>query len=138
MDALTLLRKASEAGLEVRADGERLVVRGPRRHEDLARHVLDRQDIMLFILRERETRTARGEPPLDEHIVTDSWARSASKLLASCPDPDLRSDLTDLFDETAAVFEGDLNMSRDTAEQQAFGQLLFELFKRGLDVRSMP
>ena len=41
MDSLNLLTIAREAGLTVRADGDRLVVRGPRAAEALAREVLE-------------------------------------------------------------------------------------------------
>ena len=37
MDGLTLLRQAREAGLAVALDGDRLVIRGPKRAEPVAR-----------------------------------------------------------------------------------------------------
>lgn len=37
MDGLTLLAEARAAGLEVRAEGDRLVIRGPRKAEALAK-----------------------------------------------------------------------------------------------------
>lgn len=37
MDAIALLEQAHASGLTVRADGERLVVRGPRSAEALAK-----------------------------------------------------------------------------------------------------
>jgi hypothetical protein len=43
MECVTLLHEAREAGLEVRADGDRLVVRGPRSAEGLARMLLARK-----------------------------------------------------------------------------------------------
>jgi len=50
MEALTLLEKAGRAGLEVTVEGERLVVRGPRRAEPLARQVLARKEEMIVLL----------------------------------------------------------------------------------------
>jgi hypothetical protein len=41
MDGLMLLRQASKAGLAVQADGDRLVIRGPRRAEAVARLLIE-------------------------------------------------------------------------------------------------
>lgn len=50
MDGMTLLAEARAAGLEVRADGDRLVVRGPRTRENLARSLLaHKPDVMAAI-----------------------------------------------------------------------------------------
>lgn len=48
---LTLLVEARRAGLEVRAEGDRLVVRGPRRLEPLARRLLEHKAEVLAVLR---------------------------------------------------------------------------------------
>lgn len=50
MECVTLLHEAREAGLEVRADGDRLVVRGPRSAEALAKMLLARKEELLRIL----------------------------------------------------------------------------------------
>jgi hypothetical protein len=50
MDCVTLLHEAREAGLEVRADGDRLVVRGPRSAEALARTLLAHKAELLTML----------------------------------------------------------------------------------------
>jgi hypothetical protein len=50
MDCVTLLHEAREVGLEVRADGDRLVVRGPRSAEGLARMLLARKAELLPML----------------------------------------------------------------------------------------
>ena len=47
---LTVLGEARAAGREVRADGGRLVVRGPRSREELAKRVLDRRHEVLGLL----------------------------------------------------------------------------------------
>ncbi len=47
MDGLTLLDEATAAGLSVRVDGGRLVVRGPRRAEPLARRLLANKALVL-------------------------------------------------------------------------------------------
>jgi hypothetical protein len=41
MGGLTLLAEARKAGLTVRAEGDKLVIRGPRSAEDLARRLLE-------------------------------------------------------------------------------------------------
>jgi hypothetical protein len=50
MDGLTLLNEARAAGLEVRTDGDRLVVRGPRSAETLARQLLAHKAELLYLL----------------------------------------------------------------------------------------
>ena len=50
MDALALLAEAEAAGLEVRREGERLVVRGPKSAEELATRILDHKDELLAIV----------------------------------------------------------------------------------------
>jgi hypothetical protein len=42
-EAHALLEKAADAGLKVGADGGKLIVRGPRSAENLARAILDRK-----------------------------------------------------------------------------------------------
>lgn len=50
MDGLTLLRRAQEAGLAVQAEGDRLVIRGPKRAEPVARLLLDHKPDVLAAL----------------------------------------------------------------------------------------
>ncbi len=52
MDPLALLAEAEGAGLTVHRDGERLVVRGPKSAEAVARQLLDRKAEVLAILGE--------------------------------------------------------------------------------------
>ena len=51
MDSLSLLAVAREAGLAVRADGDKLVVRGPRAAEALAREILEHKAELMIVLR---------------------------------------------------------------------------------------
>jgi hypothetical protein len=51
MDSLTLLSDARAAGLEVHRDGDRLVVRGPRSAEPLARQLLAQKAELLDLIR---------------------------------------------------------------------------------------
>src|SRR5690348_9712288 len=50
MDGLTLLRRASEAGLAVTAEGDRLVIRGPKRAEPVARLLIEHKPSVLAAL----------------------------------------------------------------------------------------
>ena len=54
MDALTLVREARRAGLEVRTAGTQLVVRGPRRLESVAMALLDHKPAVLRALVEED------------------------------------------------------------------------------------
>lgn len=51
MDGLALLAQARDAGLEVRARGDKLVIRGPKRAENVARLLLDQKPVVLDALR---------------------------------------------------------------------------------------
>jgi hypothetical protein len=54
VDVLSLLTRARGVGLEVWADGERLVIRGPKRHGDLARALLEHKAEVMAELRARD------------------------------------------------------------------------------------
>jgi hypothetical protein len=49
-----VLAKARAVGLEVRAEADRLVVRGPRLHEGIARQLLEQKPVVLALLVEEE------------------------------------------------------------------------------------
>lgn len=61
MDSLTLLDEARTAGLDVTADGDRLVVRGPKCLEALAKQLLARKPELLGLLHQES-----GPRPLSE------------------------------------------------------------------------
>ena len=50
MDALTLLDEAHAAGLSVRSEGERLMVRGPKQAEPIALRLLDAKPDVMAVL----------------------------------------------------------------------------------------
>jgi hypothetical protein len=50
MGSLTLLDRAREAGLSVSADGDRLIIRGPRKAMEIARDLMNRKDEVLALL----------------------------------------------------------------------------------------
>jgi hypothetical protein len=51
---VTALAEARAVGLEVRAEDDRLVVRGPRLHETIARQLLEQKPVVLALLIEEE------------------------------------------------------------------------------------
>ena len=51
MDGLALLTEARRAGLRVALDGERLVIRGPRRAEPIARRLMEAKPAVVGALR---------------------------------------------------------------------------------------
>ena len=68
-----LLKEARDAGLTVRVDGERLVVRGPRSAEAMARHVLDRKPEVLAVLADQADSDFESDEPIDwwQHIADE-------------------------------------------------------------------
>src|SRR6516164_7709782 len=70
MDGLILLEQAQEAGLSVRADGDKLLIRGPKRAEPLA---------LLLIQRKPEVMAALVAPEpaseASEHRPDPAWWR---------------------------------------------------------------
>jgi hypothetical protein len=64
MDGLTLLRRAREAGLAVKAEGDKLVIRGPKRAAPVARLLIDHKPDVLAALAPGATAApALSEPP---------------------------------------------------------------------------
>jgi hypothetical protein len=50
MDGLTLLEQGRAAGLTIESDGDRLIIRGPRRATDLAREILEHKAELVALL----------------------------------------------------------------------------------------
>ncbi len=113
MDILTLLDRAERAGLRLHLDGDALRVRGPREAGGIVAEL-------------------RQHKP---DIIAAWWTWQARRLLVQVPDPDVRQDLADLFDEIAAHREYEQIQHRREAEQIAFGALVAALLARGLPVR---
>lgn len=63
MDPVTLLRKAREAGLVIQPDGDRLLVRGPRRAEPI-----------VMLLKEHKPAVMAALQRLCPDCLTESWA----------------------------------------------------------------
>jgi hypothetical protein len=62
VDVMMLLRQAQEAGLDVRAEAGKLVVRGPKKAEPLARELLDHTAEVLPLLLVDELLVQASEP----------------------------------------------------------------------------
>jgi hypothetical protein len=73
-----------------------------------------------------------GESEHDNN--SDDWAGDARRLIDALPDESLRVLLYDHFEESAATLEYEQGLTRQAAEQAAFGQILYQLLRRGLDV----
>ncbi len=65
MDSLTMLQEAWSAGLIVVANGDRLVVRGPRSAEAIARRLIENKPEIMAALTARDARTTTGNQPED-------------------------------------------------------------------------
>jgi hypothetical protein len=74
MEGLMLLERAQAAGLTIEADGDQLVIRGPRRADDVARLVLENkpavQAALLAAWREEHAAWAQSLP-LAERLEYD-------------------------------------------------------------------
>lgn len=95
MDGLSLLAEARAHGLKVRADGDRLVIRGPRQAEAVAKRLLERKREILEALRvsisgELVARVQAAWPWIAEHrpdlyrtICDADYAGDADRLRAA-------------------------------------------------------
>ena len=86
MDSLTLLERAQEAGLAVRADGDKLVIRGPKRAEPLALLLIQRKPEVMAALVAPEPASEAAEHRPDpawwrrHHLVrTINWELSGAR-----------------------------------------------------------
>ena len=64
--------------------------------------------------------------------VSPNWAADAMKVISEIRGVQVRRDLRDSYEETAATLEHQQGLARLDAEMQAFGSLLFEILGRGL------
>jgi hypothetical protein len=64
MDSVTLLAEARKAGLEVTTDGERLIVRGPKQAEPVARQLLAHKAEVMAVLQEAPVDACATPAPL--------------------------------------------------------------------------
>jgi hypothetical protein len=110
VDVVTLLHRAHDAGLRLKAIGDQLLVEGPRRAEPLVRLLVVHKAAVMAALTESDNRA--GLAPKEPLTATDVeyWR--------------------DFFDERAAYREFDGGYSRAEAERLAFGEMLLEWHRR--------
>ena len=79
MGALTLIEEARSAGLKLRAEGDRLVIRGPKSAERIVQALLDRKAEILPFLREQPPAIVPSRPEAapfygdGRELDSDSW-----------------------------------------------------------------
>jgi hypothetical protein len=110
VDALTLLRRAHDAGLRVKPVGDQLLVQGPRRAEPLVR---------LLAVHKAEVMAALAED-----------GDRATHASSECPAAAEAGRWRDFFAERAAHREFDGGYSRAEAERLAFGEMILEWHHR--------
>jgi len=106
VDALTLLRRAHDAGLRVKPVGDQLLVQGPRRAELLVRLLAAHKAEVMVALTEADERARPASRKCRAAVGAEYWR--------------------DLFDERAAHHEFDGGYSRADAERLAFGEMILE------------
>jgi hypothetical protein len=83
VDALTLLEKATAAGLNVKTDGDKLVILGPRSAEGLAMELLAQKAEIVRLLPRLERKVGDGnKPPLDRPPASETELRRLIDYLA--------------------------------------------------------
>lgn len=68
--------------------------------------------------------------------VEPDWAADARKVIAQFTDLRLRSELTTFHDKAVAALEHKGYLNPQDAQMQAFGLLLYEILRRGIDVKA--
>jgi hypothetical protein len=99
MDGLALIREAEAAGLNVRVDGDKLVIRGPRLAESIARRLIAHKPKVLAALRRPRT------PAVPVGTIADE-----------------ATDWRELFNERAAMRQFKAGYGRRMAERLAWGE----------------
>jgi len=83
----------------------------------------------------RQTLTAH-KPQLITMLTVD-WCAKARNFIATLPDESLRPMLEDYFEETAATLEYEQNRPREEAERNAYGLLVSQALRAGVDARAV-
>ena len=130
MDGVTLLSDASAAGLTIRVDGDRLVIRGPRSSDATARALLAHKPEVIAVLTTSPNcpgaRTFQHRPhpalspdpltalypvPPGEEWLADSWYALRRRVIEILDPADIA--------ERAAIMQYDGELSREEAEKLA-------------------
>lgn len=112
MDGMTLLHEARAAGLEVAVDHGRLVVRGPKRAEDLARRLLAHKREILSAL---AVETLPEAPP-----DVSPW--------------DLPPDWFERWEERTCIMHYDGKLHWERAEALALADILRQMRAAGISI----
>jgi hypothetical protein len=101
MGALKLIEEARSAGLKLRVEGDRLIVRGPKSAPSLALALLDRKSDVLPLLQEPPAATRPTLVPPPFHADGKEYETEAVRWLRShlVPGPQRVGDLTRLWCE---------------------------------------
>jgi hypothetical protein len=110
VDALTLLRRAHNAGLRLKPVGDQLLVEGPRRAEPLVRLLAVHKAAVMAALAEGGDRATHASSECPAAAEAGRWR--------------------DFFAERAAHREFDGGYSRADAERLAFGEMVLEWHRR--------
>lgn len=111
MDGLSLLAEARRAGLRLEVDGDRLMIRGPRRAEPIARRLIEAKPAVVEALRvtERGRETLARSPLVARVRAAWPWiAEHRSDLFRAISDADYADDLERLrsaMEEASRVYE---------------------------------
>ena len=70
-------------------------------------------------------------------MLTVDWCAKARNFIATLPDESLRPMLEDYFEETAATLEYEQNRPREEAERNAYGLLVSQALRAGVDARAV-
>lgn len=103
MDGLTLLAEAETAGLTVAVDGDRLVIRGPKRLESLAKRLIAHKSAVFSALTARAgsgPATAGARPDVPPGWTATTWAAELRRKAQRCEAQ--RPELAERYRRTAA------------------------------------
>ncbi len=84
MDGLALLRTAAAAGLTVRLDGDRLVIRGPRSADTIARQLIAEKPAVVAAIQATATLVCRHTLHADDAGSTWQSADRNGRLAVVC------------------------------------------------------
>jgi len=102
MEPIALLNRARQAGLVVLQEGDRLVVRGPKRLADLAAELLDRKADVLSALQAETVPLVTAETDLATSPSSDSQDTETDNMVAGETDPGVAMAL-DVFPRARVV-----------------------------------
>ena len=132
MDGLTLLREAESAGLQVHAEGDKLVVEGPKSAEPIALRLIEHKADVLPLVQPKtapaflnfphET-VLREAPYTRSDGIPTEWAQGAIKLRSMAGPTDINAERWRVILADAAAF-----MERFAAQAAVLGWITAEIW----------